>query len=88
MGYEQAWLNYENKSVNMGINDINVICADVKDEIIKNSVKELQMAFKGMTGQELKVENADDKNVRSGSIRLTVKPEMQEEIKAEGYRLL
>ena len=87
MGYEQAWLNYENKSVNMGINDINVICVDVKDEIIKNSVKELQMAFKGMTGQELKVENTDDKTGRSGSVCLTVKAEMQEEIKVEGYRL-
>ncbi|MDE7284260.1 MAG: alpha-glucuronidase [Lachnospiraceae bacterium] len=82
MGYEQAWLNYVKQTSDAEINDISVICADVKDEIIKNSVKELQMAFKGMTGKELSV-NAEDKAGQLGSIRLTIK----NGIKAEGYRL-
>lgn len=83
MGYEQAWLNYTNKTAGNKIPDIRFIYADVKDELIKNSVKELQMAFEGMTGKELKSENADDKTGQSGSIRLTLKTGM----KSEGYRL-
>ncbi|MDE6750011.1 MAG: alpha-glucuronidase [Lachnospiraceae bacterium] len=83
MGYEQAWLNYTNKTAGNKIPDIRFIYADMKDELIKNSVKELQMAFKGMTGKELKSENADDMTGQSGSIRLTLKTGM----KSEGYRL-
>lgn len=79
VGYEQAWLNYSRKTADMELHNIRYIYANVKDELIGNSVKELQRAFAGMTGKELKVVE----NSASASICLT----MQDGIKAEGYRL-
>lgn len=98
MGYEQAWLNYSGKTADTEIYNIRHIYVDVKDELINNSVKELQRAFEGMTGKELEVQaesaaehyeglqeavSEDDGTGQLRSIRLTIKDGM----KTEGYRL-
>lgn len=87
MNFEQAWLDYKGKAVSTEVGEIKFICADVQDELIRNSVKELQAAVKAMTGKEpvLQADSFESKAEQQiESISLVIK----EGVKAEGYRLL
>ncbi|MCM1047854.1 MAG: alpha-glucuronidase [Clostridiales bacterium] len=98
MAYEQAWLNYTCGTSAKEIANLEYIYADTeKDELINNSIKELQLAFAGISGHELKVRplsdgdiaeipfaaNGADTNIDLKSIHLIIK----EGLKAEGYRV-
>ncbi|MCM1263111.1 MAG: alpha-glucuronidase [Butyrivibrio sp.] len=98
MAYEQAWLAYTCKTSDKEIANLEYIYADTeKDELINNSIKELQLAFAGISGHELKVcplsdgdiaeipfaANGADTNINLKSIHLIIK----EGLKAEGYRV-
>lgn len=87
MSFEQAWLNYTDKAAGAQIGEIKFICADVQNELIGNSVKELQRALKEMTGKEPVLRRDFEENEadrQTESIKLILK----EGIKPEGYRLL
>lgn len=57
MCFEQAWLDYTRKVSCEGAEKIGYIFVKMpdkeQDELIKNSIKELQDAFSGLTGKEL-----------------------------------
>ncbi len=59
MGFEQAWLDYSRKLSCEGADAIEAVCVgipdDRQDDLIKNSVLELQRAFAGLFGRELAV---------------------------------
>ncbi|MDE7277757.1 MAG: hypothetical protein K2N98_13065, partial [Lachnospiraceae bacterium] len=65
MGFEQAWLNYTERTSCEGADELQYICVDIEedfqpakagpaefraDELIENGVRELQNALEGMTG--------------------------------------
>lgn len=96
MGYEQAWLNYGRKVNNAETDDISFICADTADEVINNSVMELQRAFEGMKGHDGRTplcvysdkdgSNAVNSAVEPGKLRgiLLIK---KAGLNVEGYRI-
>ena len=76
MGFEQAWLNYTERTSCEGAEELQYICVDIAedfrpeksglaefgaDELIENGVRELQNALEGMTGSRpVFREQADD----------------------------
>lgn len=65
MEFEQAWLDYSEKVSINGADEISFICVKMPDggqnEIVKNSIKELQDAFAGLAGREILVSQETDK---------------------------
>lgn len=53
MGYEQSWLSYHKCTKQNEWKQINRICVDVKEPIIKSAVDELQRAFEDITGTKI-----------------------------------
>ncbi len=52
MSFEQAWLNYTERTSCEGADRLQNIYADVQDELMRNSVRELQLGLEGMTGRQ------------------------------------
>lgn len=88
MGFEQAWLTYTEKTAKEA-GSIGFIYADITDELVSNSVKELKNALTAMTGREpilqpgSAIKNGEEKS-KIESVRFTLKPG----IRKEGYHLL
>ncbi len=99
MKFEQAWLDYTGKVFCDGADEISYIHLEIQekeqDEVIKNSVKELQNAFAGLTGHKLTLHEeglsggdeaayaAADAGAGLHKIRLV----LQKGMPAESYRL-
>lgn len=97
MGFEQAWLNYTERTSCEGAEELQYICVDIAedfrpeksglaefgaDELIENGVRELQNALEGMTGSRpVFREQADDGTGKGIHLLL------RKGIPAEGYRL-
>ncbi|MCM1242362.1 MAG: alpha-glucuronidase, partial [Roseburia sp.] len=93
MGFEQAWLDYTRKVSGKGTEKIRYIFAKERDEVMENGIRELQNAFAGLLGRDLRIsagaafidasvsENAGAAD--AGGIYLTLREGMQ----AESYHL-
>ncbi|MDE5931773.1 MAG: alpha-glucuronidase, partial [Lachnospiraceae bacterium] len=97
MGFEQAWLNYTEKTSCEGVAELQYICVDIvedfqpektgsaafgADELIESGVRELQNALEGMTGSRPVFREQPDGGAGKGIHLL-----FQKGIPAEGYRL-
>ncbi len=97
MGFEQAWLNYTERTSCEGADELQYICVDIEedfrpaktgltefgaDELIENGVRELQNALEGMTGCRPVSREQPDEGAGKGIHLL-----FQKGIPAEGYRL-
>lgn len=87
MSFEQAWLTYTKKTSYSDAEGIRFIYADAKDELMRNSISELQRALKAFYGEEPILQpDSESKSTGSGkaeSVRLVLK----EGGKAESYFL-
>lgn len=87
MGFEQAWLTYTEKTDYSDAEKIRFIYADVKDELMRNSISELQHALKAFYGKEPILQpDSESKNSGSGKID-NIRLVLKEGGKAESYVL-
>lgn len=97
MSFEQAWLNYTERTSCAGADELQYVCVDIAadfcpaksgpaefgmDELIKSGVRELQNALEGMTGSRPVFREQPDDGTGKGIHLL-----FQKGIPAEGYRL-
>lgn len=87
MGFEQAWLTYTKKTDYTDGGEIRFIYADVKDELVGNSVSELQRALKAFYGRE-PILQPDSENKGGGSRKTeSIRLVLSEGRKPESYLL-
>lgn len=85
MGFEQAWLTYTGRTAAKAA-PIRFIYADITDELVANSVKELQTALTEMTGKEPVLQPVSDRKT-AGEKAESIGLILREGIKPEGYHL-
>lgn len=84
MGFEQAWLAYRRKGEDSEWKRIGKIFADPEGPIIKNTISELQKAFREMTGTEpVLCSDSHRSSEAGGGVFLRT----EAGLKAEGYHV-
>lgn len=85
MGFEQAWLAYDERRGYHDADGIKYICGRRCDKVIDNAMRELETALRGLTG--VKAELRDTSNGSCNETQCCISLEAAEDVLPEGYRI-